>query len=614
METNHQQMGRYQIVKTLGRGSQGRVYLGFDPKLQRDIAIKILVSNKAEFNLKGDNGTPLEALVASKVKHPNIIPIHDIGDAELGPYLVFGYVDGRTLAVEIGQRKRYGLEEAVPLFAVILDAMKAAHDAGVLHLDLSPRNIMLDADGKPQVMDFGLSQFVNFRRVDLSMATGTLRYMAPEHFLRQQLGPFTDVFALASTFYEMITGRRAIVGSNVEEMQRKIVNVDIDMAPLDELPHSDTLKKFFRGAFVADPQERYADAGVMYEAFKILITAAGLTDILRANHGSHSTVDFLVRRMQRKKDFPAISSTLTEINRLTGDDNVAPADKLANVILRDMSLTSKLLKMANSSFYGTRATEVTNISQAVVLMGVQQIRMISSSLIMFGNMKSDSTVLKDSMTKSFFAGLLARHLARREKIRTAEEAFIAGMCQNLGENLTIYYFPEEHEDIEALRNNEGLDKNNACNTILGVNYAELGGSVAKIWALPEIIIDTISGTPDKSAAPPVNDHEKIRNLSIFTNELCDAFVSEAPEDVTEELDRIALHYQQTIQLDGDYLCKLFAAAFEKLTQFAPIFEINVAQSTFCTAISSWTEVRTREIEAQLAEAAAEEAPQKAAAN
>lgn len=612
MEKDQQTMGRYRIIRTLGRGSQGRVYLAFDPKLQREVAIKILISNKAEFNLTGDNGTPLEALVASKVKHPNIIPIHDIGDGELGPYLVFGYVDGKTLAIELGYRKKYSLEEAIPLMAIILDAMKTAHDAGVLHLDLSPRNIMLDADGKPQVMDFGLSQFVNFRRTDLSLATGTLRYMAPEHFLRQQLGPFTDVFALASTFFEMLVGQRAIVGATIEEMQRKIVAADIDLDQLNQLPFNDELRRFFLGAFAVDPQQRYQDAGAMLEAFRVLITAAGLTDTLRANHGAHSTVDFLIRRMQRKKDFPAISSTLTEINRLTGDDNVAPADKLANVILRDMSLTSKLLKMANSSFYGARNSEVTNISQAVVLLGVQQIRMVSSSLIMFGNMKSDSRILKDSMTKSFFAGLLARHLARREKIRTAEEAFIAGMCQKLGENLTIYYFQEEYDEIVALSAEQNIDQQAACKEVLGVGFSDLGASVAKIWALPEIIIDTIQGLPAGKVLAPTDDAEKIRNLSIYTNELCDAFLTQEQDTIAESFDAIAAKFSSTIDTDGEYLAKLFAAAFEKLSQFAPIFEINIGESVFCSSVSEWIKMREKELADAEEEASVEDVVAKAA--
>ncbi|MEM8546597.1 MAG: HDOD domain-containing protein [Pseudomonadota bacterium] len=587
-ETNR--LGRYELQRVLGRGSQGKVHLAYDPELQRDVAIKVVTSDKAEFNQAGDNGTPLEALVSSKLRHPHIVPIHDIGKAENRPYLVFGYVEGKPMSMQLSAEGKYSVEDATVLIAGILDAVATAHAAGVLHLDLGPRNIMIDTDGKPQIMDFGLAQFVNFEREDKSLATGTLRYMAPEHFLRQELGPFTDVFAIASTFYEMITGERAMQGDTIETIQRAIVAVDVNYDRLRELPHADHLLRFFKGAFVMDYEQRYADAGKMREAFRVFVTASGLADAVRTDSPSHSTVDFLLRRMQQKKDFPAISSTLTEINRLTGDDAEGSADKLANVILRDLSLTSKLLTMANSSFYGTRATEVTSVSQAVVLLGVQQVRMVASSLTLFGHLKGDSHILRDSMTKSFLAGLLARHMAKRERIRNAEEAFIAGMCQNLGENLAIYYFAEDHEFVRD-KMAQGMPRDEATCAVLGVTFAEVGAAVAEIWALPRSIIDAINGFVDDSELTPADDDMKLRNISIFANVLCNAFVGDDVENITATLELAAERYIPTTTLSSQYLFQLFQAAFEKLKQFAPVFEINVSESEFCQCVSTWVQSR-----------------------
>lgn len=592
------QMGRYELRRVLGRGSQGKVYLGYDPELEREVAIKLLTSDLAEFNLTGNNGTPLEALTSSRLEHPHIVPIHDIGQGSLGPYLVFGFVPGRTLANELSSRTSYTLRDSASIITTILDAVAAAHDAGVLHLDLGPRNIMLDErTGKPQIMDFGLSQFVNFEREDLSLATGTLRYMAPEHFLRQELGPETDVFALASTIYELMTGRRAIPGESVESIQRNIVGVAVNYAPFEDIEHGAHIVKFLKGAFVMEKEERYANARAMLEAFKVCVVAAGLADEARGTDVSHSTVDFLMRRMQHKKNFPAISSTLNDINRLAGENNNGNADKLANVILRDMSLTSKLLTMSNSSFYGTRATEITNVSQAVVLLGVQQVRMVASSLTLFGHLKGDSEVLRDSMTKSFLAGLIARHLAQREKIRDAEEAFIAGMCQNLGENLTIYYFPEEHDVIREKARSANLPRRVASIDVLGCSFAQLGAAVAKVWSLPQVIIDSITGIPEGGSLEPADDQEKIRNVSVLANELCSAFFDADRDQISEVLEAIAARYAPTTELDDEYLYKLFAAAYEKLTKFAPIFEINVNSSEFCSSVQSWLAMRERELAA-----------------
>ncbi|MEL6367392.1 MAG: HDOD domain-containing protein [Pseudomonadota bacterium] len=591
-------MGRYELKRVLGKGSQGKVYLAYDPQLERDVAIKILTSSLAEFNLKGANGTPLEALTSSRLKHPNIVPIYDIGEAQLGPYLVFGYVPGRTLANELGSRQKFTLKEAAGLITTVLDAVATAHEAGVLHLDLGPRNIMMDERGKPQVMDFGLSQFVDFQRDDLGLATGTLRYMAPEHFLRQELGPYTDVFALASTIYELLTGQRAIPGDSIESIQRNIVGVAVNYAPLNDIEDGEHIVRFLKGAFVMDIEDRYENARAMLEAFKVCVVAAGVADEARGTDLSHSTVDFLMRRMQHKKDFPAISSTLNDINRLAGDSNGnANADKLANVILRDLSLTSKLLTMANSSFYGSRATEVTSVSQAVVLLGVQQVRMVASSLTLFGHLKGDSDVLRDSMTKSFLSGLIARHLAQRAKLRDAEEAFIAGMCQNLGENLTIYYFPEEHDVILETARSKSLPRWKAAVDVLGCDFAMLGANVAKVWSLPQVIIEAIMGISDGDSMAPADDQQAIRNLSVMANELCAAFVDADRDEVSDVLDVIAARYAQTTELSSEYLYKLFAAAYEKLSKFAPIFEINVNSSEFCSAVQQWIALRERELAA-----------------
>ena len=134
-ETAEHKLGRYRLRRELGRGSQGRVYLARDPELDREVAVKLLTSDKAEFLLKGHNGAPLEALTAGKLKHRNIIPIHDIGESAVGPYLVFGFVNGRTIAVELATRGYFDMPDAVPLIAQILDAVATAHAAGVVHLD-----------------------------------------------------------------------------------------------------------------------------------------------------------------------------------------------------------------------------------------------------------------------------------------------------------------------------------------------------------------------------------------------------------------------------------------------------------------------------------------------
>ncbi len=582
-------IGRYEVIESLGKGSQGAVYLARDPTLDRYVAVKILFNRDEDLANRSADGTPLEARASSKLKHRNIVPIYDAGESDAGIYLVFEYVEGNTFAEVLAACGPYSVEAAVPLIAAILDGMAAAHDADVLHLDLSPRNILLDDNEVPRIMDFGLAQFAGHVPEIGEYVTGTLRYMAPEHFLGETLGKYTDVFALGSTFYELVTGERAMDGMTLEDIQYQIVKGGVDLAPLKQMPHGEAFGRFLAGAFEKDPNGRYADCATMNEAFRLFANEAGLSDKLDAAGAKHSTIEFLLTRMQRKQDFPAISSTLSDINRLTGDDNVASADKLANVILRDMALTSKLLKLVNSAFYGARNNEVTSISEAVVFLGVEKVRMVANSLALFGHLKGDSAKLKDSMTKSFLAGLIARHLAQRAELKSAEEAFICGMCQNLGENLVIYYFPDAHDDIAELLDGKKLGKPAASRGVLGVSFAELGAEVAKIWNLPEPIIDAIRGMPPGQVFAPNNEDEQLRDCAVFANELCDTFRSGDARQIRIVVGALVERYRPSIGIDADYVLKLMAAGYEKLKAYAPVFEINVSSSRYCSGVENWIE-------------------------
>lgn len=596
-DQTNQTIGRYEIIRSVGRGSQATVYLGRDPTLDRLVAIKVLTSGDAVLNRMTDDGAPLEARISSKLKHPNIVPIFDAGECDAGPYLVFEYVEGQTLAQLLKSGGAMPLEKAVPIIAAILKALAAAHASEILHLDLNPRNILIDRDDMPRVMDFGLAQYIDLARERDEYATGTLRYMAPEHFLGDPLGPWTDVFALGSTFFEIVTNERAMRGESLEQIQYRILCADIDFSPLKELEHGAALTRFLAGALEKKREGRYADCGVMSEAFELFLNESGLGDVVDAAGSNHSTIDFLLRRMQRTGDFPTISRTLSDINRLTGDSADANADKLANVILRDFALTQKLLKLVNSAFYGARSTEITSISQAVVFLGVEKVRMTANSLTFFGAMKGDSAVLKDSMTKAFLSGLIARHLAQRAKLPESEEAFICGMCQNLGENLVIFYFPEEFEHICELQQNEGLDKFAAARGALGVSYPELGAAVAKTWNLPAAIVDAIRGVPPGPVRAPADDAERLRNFAVFANKLCDVYQYCEPEKTTAAIGELLERYSASVELSADYILPLMAAAYEKLKQYAPIFEINVAASDYCNAVQAWAAVETQKAEA-----------------
>ncbi|MGD2168034.1 MAG: HDOD domain-containing protein [Gammaproteobacteria bacterium] len=600
--TDNQKIGRYEVERRIGRGMQGTVFLARDPVLDRPVAIKLLHGEAPEDVVAEDVVSPLEARISSRLRHPNIVSIFDIGMHNGIPYLVFEYVQGQTLRQMLGSQGALSLEHVCSLAKPILDAVAHAHSLEIVHLDLSPRNVLIDADGRPRIMDFGLSQFAHNIVRDGDVVKGSLLYMAPEHFSSSELGTYTDVFALGAMFYQLVTGVTTVDGDTVKEVVNKIVHGEVDMSLLPEGPYQQHFAEFLRGSQAKDVRMRYANAGAMGEALGEFLAANPLET--RGESGSvrsHSTVQFLLRRMQRKEDFPSISRVLVDINRLTNDDGAASADRLANVILRDYGLTNKILKLVNSASFSRGGGEVTSISRAIVVLGFDRVRSTANSLAYFSKLQSaaTSTLLKDSMIRSFLSGLLARHLARRARLKDAEEAFICGLFRNLGENLAIYYFPEDYAEVRELVDAQLEDATAASIRVLGVSFAEIGMEVARIWHLPDSIVRSMAPRPSE------DDDESLKALRAragFANDLSALVSLKAIEGQDQAFERLVSRYAEPLSLDADFVHKLFRAGMDKLDQDASILEFDTGRSPFCAAARAWLD-RVAPEEADAPEAA-----------
>ncbi len=207
-----QTIGRFIVEKRLGKGAQGSVYLARDPNLDRRVAVKILHPGDTQLSWSDGDTSPLEGRIASKLAHPNIVPIYDAGTHKGLPFLVFEFVQGRTLRQVLREDGALPIDRACSVIWSVLNGIGHAHAQGIIHLDLSPRNILVDTNRVARIMDFGLSRFAGSPGRSEAGVAGTIRYMSPEHFSDFDFGPYTDVFALASTFYEMVLGRPAMVG------------------------------------------------------------------------------------------------------------------------------------------------------------------------------------------------------------------------------------------------------------------------------------------------------------------------------------------------------------------------------------------------------------------
>ena len=174
-------MGRFELRKRLGQGAQSTVWLGFDPRMEREVAIKVMRPGDGSDD-KAIAQWLQEARSVGRVSHPNIVPVYEADIQDRQPFLVFEYVPGSTLDQVLKQRGALPPPEAVALMMDVLDAVAVAHTAGVIHRDIKPSNILQDASGRARVMDFGIAARIRGGVNDdgAGPGSGTIGYLAPE--------------------------------------------------------------------------------------------------------------------------------------------------------------------------------------------------------------------------------------------------------------------------------------------------------------------------------------------------------------------------------------------------------------------------------------------------
>ena len=221
--------GDYTVVKLLGKGGMGAVYLAHASD-GTCYAVKVMDADAAQGKPDFHKRFIREGEFAVKIRHPNLIPVHCIGqDPKTGLcYLVMDYMPGGSLADRLGERKRFPVDEAVAIVTKIAEALEVAHRHGVIHRDVKPDNIMFDADGTPKLADLGVAKFTDDAHkttvTTTGMIIGTPAYMAPEQMIdSRHIDARADVYALGVVLYEMLAGKRPNEGSTAVELLVKQV-------------------------------------------------------------------------------------------------------------------------------------------------------------------------------------------------------------------------------------------------------------------------------------------------------------------------------------------------------------------------------------------------------
>jgi serine/threonine protein kinase len=517
-------LARFDLLREIGHGTQARVWLAHDPRLDREVAIKLLT-------LGGDTqalaASLTEARAVSRLSHPNIVPVFEADEHQGQPYLVFEYVEGPTLAQALRVRPVREAAEAVALMLGVLDALEAAHEQGVVHRDLKPSNILLGNDGRPRVMDFGIAaRCVPGQAGAVGRVCGTPGYLSPEAARGAAPVPAMDVFSAGALLGEMLCGRPLLQEA---DPVRAVARVQTEDLLLPAAPAVDNgLRSIVQRALARDPALRYDSARAMQTDLQSWLNPE--TAPAAVASAGHATLEFLLRRMRHRTDFPALSNAVARIQRVATSETES-IRALTEEILQDVALTHKLLRLVNTAHYSAVSQGgVGTVSRAVALVGFSGIRNMALSLVLLEHMpdKVHATQLKFEFVRALMVGMLASELAPQGP--SGEEAFLGALFQNLGRLLTEYYLPEEALQI---RQHLGSDtatpavRESAAQRVLGIGFDELGGGVARAWGLPETLQralrSPVGDLPAKEGErAALQGVERLRWLGRSANALVDA--------------------------------------------------------------------------------------------
>ncbi len=220
-------VGRYEIVREIGRGAMGIVYEGRDDTLMRPVAIKTMsltASIPEEHRAQFEKRFQQEARAAATLQHPCIVVVHEVGvdPSTQTPYMVLEYLRGQTLEKLLAEGGRLEWRAALRLVGRLADALHHAHNQGIVHRDMKPANVMVLASGDPKIMDFGVAKLAASQLTSQGQVFGSPSYMAPEQALEAGADARSDVFSLGSILYEVLTGLRAFPGKNISEIVMRL--------------------------------------------------------------------------------------------------------------------------------------------------------------------------------------------------------------------------------------------------------------------------------------------------------------------------------------------------------------------------------------------------------
>lgn len=266
-----EKLGRYEVIRELGKGAMGVVYEGRDPNIGRRVAIKTARREVVEASGMADEMMERflrEAQAAGALSHPNIITIYDAAEENGIAYIAMEYLEGGDLGDVMESKKRLDMDEIVEIGASICEALAVAHDRGVVHRDIKPANILTPTGQPLKVADFGIAHVSDSNLTQDGALIGTPHYMSPEQFMGQKLDGRSDLFSVGNILYELTTGEKPFGGEALSTVMHHVIKTDpVNPAELNfNVP--DALAQVILKALSKRPANRYRTGREMAAALR----------------------------------------------------------------------------------------------------------------------------------------------------------------------------------------------------------------------------------------------------------------------------------------------------------------------------------------------------------
>lgn len=298
-------------------------------------------------------------------------------------------------------------------------------------------------------------------------------------------------------------------------------------------------------------------------------------------------LEAVLQRLGGSSGFPALSTTITDINRIVASDSES-VSKLTRTILRDVSITKKLLHVVNSATYGQFRGRIHTVSKAVLLLGFEAVRNAAMSLVLleFSKGQSQAKTMQDEIVSAFFAGVVSKSICERLDLRNSEEAVICTMFQNLGRLLSTFFLYEDSLQIRELMAG-GLSEEQAAEQVLGISYRDLSIGMAKQWNFPERLVQGMQSVSARDITTSKTDADKLKIAANLANELCATALNTSEAEKPAALQALARRYAGAVKVATAELTAAIDAGLKEIAESAPALNLPVKNSHALNTIKTW---------------------------